>query len=111
MLNKALEEKSTIIIPPAVYYEMWRGFKHKAAPRKEQAFVQMCKMYSIGEMGLSAWECVAEIYGASRKTGKPVEDTDILIAAFCIVNGYTLVTHNTKHFGNIDGLQIVDWAE
>jgi hypothetical protein len=25
--------------------------------------------------------------------------------------GYTLVTHNTKHFQHISGLQIADWAE
>ena len=52
----------------------------------------MCSLYSIGEMSLPIWEQAADIYGKSRKTGNPIEDTDILIAAFCIVNGYVLVT-------------------
>ena len=36
---------------------------------------------------------------------------DILIAAFCVVNDYLLVTDNTKHFKDIDGLQFVNWVE
>jgi len=44
-----------------------------------------------------------------RKTGKTICDADILIAAHCIVNGYTLITHNTKHFENIEGLLLENW--
>ena len=43
------------------------------------------RAYEIGEMNLAAWEETANIYAYTRKAGKPVEDTDILIAAFCIV--------------------------
>ena len=101
----------SIIIPPATYYEVRRGFKHKSAPRKEKAFVRMCNLYSIGEMNLPIWEQAADIYGDTRKAGNPIEDTDILIAAFCIVDGYTLVTNNVKHFNGIDNLQLVNWSE
>jgi len=110
-LNRAIRLGNEIVIPPSTYYEVRRGFKHKAAPGKELAFSLMCQSYEIGDMNLAIWETAADIYAYTRKAGKPVEDNDILIAAFCIVNGYTLVTHNTKHFGDIDGLQIVDWAE
>jgi len=61
-------------------------------------------------MNLAAWEEAATIYAQTRKAGRPVDDNDILIAAFCIVNGYTLVTNNTKHFTDINSLLIVDWA-
>lgn len=101
----------SIIIPPSTYYEIRRGFKHKSSPRKEKAFTRMCGLYKIGEMSLPAWEQAAAIYGATRKAGNPIEDTDILIAAFCIVNDYTLVTNNVKHFKDIDGLKLVNWAE
>ena len=33
------------------------------------------------------------------------------IAAFCIVNNYTLVTANTRHFDMIEGVQLVNWVE
>ena len=110
-ITQVIRQGSAIIIPPSTYYEIRRGFKHKAAPGKEYAFSLICKTYEIGEMNLAAWEEAADIYATSRRAGRPVEDTDILIAAFCIVNGYTLVTNNTKHFEHIDGLQYVNWLE
>lgn len=36
-------------------------------------------------------------------------DSDILIAAYCIVNDYTLVTDNTSDFERIEGLKFVNW--
>jgi len=102
---------NSIVISPVTYYEIRRGFKHKAAPKKEKIFIRMCTMYPIGEMNLSAWETAADIYAESRKRGLPIEDTDIIIAAFCIVNDHTLVTNNKSHFENIDGLKFVDWSK
>ena len=109
-LNQALRQGATIIIPPTTYYEIRRGFKHKAAPGKEFAFSLICRSYEVGEMSLAAWEKAADIYAYTRKSGKTIEDTDILIAAFCIVNGYTLVSNNTKHFKHIRDLDITDWT-
>ena len=62
-------------------------------------------------MNLAAWEKAADIYALSRKNGKPIEDTDILVAAFCIVNNYTLVTNNVKHFEDVDGLIFKKWFD
>ena len=105
-----LAMNNSIVIPPVTYYEIRRGFRHKEAHGKEQVFNRMCKLYPIGEMSLSIWECAAQLYADLRKAKRTVEDADILIAAFCIVNGYTLVTHNTKHFEDIDELKVEDWS-
>ena len=110
-IKDALLQGDSIVIPPTTYYEIRRGFKHKAAPGKESAFSLICNSYEIGEMSLAVWEKAATIYANTRKAGKPVEDTDILIAAFCIVNEYTLVTGNKKHFEHIADLNYTDWSE
>ena len=110
-LNRAIKQGNTIIIPPSAYYEIRRGFKHKASPGKEFAFSLICKSYGIGEMSLAVWEQAADIYAKTRQNGNPIEDTDILIAAFCIVNNYTLVTNNVKHFKDIDGLIFKNWID
>ena len=110
-LNWAIRQGSTIIIPPSTYYEIRRGFKHKTSPGKEFAFSLICKSYGIGEMNLATWEKAADIYALTRKNGKPIEDTDILIAAFCIVNNYTLVTNNVKHFEDLDDLIFINWID
>ena len=108
-IRAALSDGNTFIIPPVTYYEIRRGFKRKTAPRKEKVFSRMCALYPIGEMSLAAWECAAEIYGDSCQQGKLIPDDDILVAAFCIVNDYTLVTHNVRHFEHIEGLKLVNW--
>jgi len=110
-LHLALQLGNMIVIPPSAYYEIRRGFKHKPALGKEFAFSLICQLCEIGETNLAVWEQAADIYADTRKSGKSVDDNDILIAAFCIVNGYTLVPHNTKHFTNIKGLQLVDWMK
>ena len=109
-LSHEISQGNTIVIPPSTYYEIRRGFKHKSAPGKEFAFSLICQALEIGEMNLSAWETAADIYANSRKIGKPIGDSDILIAAFCLVNACTLVTNNTKHFTGIAGLNIEDWT-
>ena len=110
-MDKAIKQGNTIVIPSVTYYEIRRGFKHKSAPGKEYAFLLICKSFTIGEMNIAAWEEAANIYGYTRKVGNPIDDTDIFIAAFCIVNNYTLVTNNVKHFKDMDGLIYENWIE
>ena len=98
----------TLIIPPLVYYEIMRGFCLNPAPSKEKGFKLVCEYCSIGALSNSCLETGAKIY-ADIKARNP-KDADILIAAFCIVNDYTLVTNNTKDFNDIDGLKLVDWT-
>jgi len=57
------------------------------------------------------WVKAAHIYADLRKMGFTVSDDDIFIAAFCLLNEYTLVTRNTKDFENITGLQQVNWID
>jgi tRNA(fMet)-specific endonuclease VapC len=41
--------------------------------------------------------------------GVPAPRLDLYIAATALEHGLILVTHNTKDFANISGLQVVDW--
>ena len=60
---------------------------------------------------IEVYEKATEIYIALKQKGQLIGDADILIAAYCLVNGYTLVTNNTNDFDRIDGLRIVNWYE
>jgi tRNA(fMet)-specific endonuclease VapC len=42
-------------------------------------------------------------------TGTPIGSNDLLIAAIALSNDLTLVTHNTREFGRINGLKYEDW--
>jgi tRNA(fMet)-specific endonuclease VapC len=41
--------------------------------------------------------------------GTPIGAYDLQIAAIALANNLTLVTHNTREFGRVDGLNIEDW--
>ena len=100
-----------MVIPSAVDYEISRGFHHTPNTRKEAVYNIMRVNCPVMEVNADIWDCVARIWAMLRKNGFTVGDFDILIAAFCLVNRYTLVTHNTKDFMHIDGLLLVDWMQ
>ncbi len=41
--------------------------------------------------------------------GTPIGPYDLQIAAITLANNLTLVTHNTREFSRVEGLQIEDW--
>ncbi len=57
----------------------------------------------------------ADLYGTInaqlRKTGLPIGDLDVMIAAHALAENLILVTHNTRHFERIEGLKMEDWTQ
>jgi len=100
----------TIVIPPVVYYEVQRGLLYKDAKNKLRLFQQFCIKYDVGRMDWDCWNTAAGIYARLRKMGKLIEDADIQIAAFCLVNDMTLVTSNASHFSRIPELKWENWV-
>jgi tRNA(fMet)-specific endonuclease VapC len=56
-----------------------------------------------------AAEHAARVRLALERRGTPIGPNDLLIAATALAHGLTLVTHNTREFSRVDGLQIQDW--
>ena len=97
------------VIPPVAYYEIKRGLLMTNAIAKARDFDVLCQDFEVGEMGARAWSEAARLYALHRQKGELAEDADLFIAAFCIVNDYTLVTNNIRHFEHIDELKLVNW--
>lgn len=53
----------------------------------------------------------SDLYTSLRKTGKLIDDIDILIAGVALSNNLVLVTHNENHFKRLEGLEIMDWSK
>ena len=109
--NRAIYAGGRFIIPPIVDYEIQRGLLYKPSPRKERIYFALRNHYGVGVMEPEMWVKSSHIYATLRKKGFTVGDDDIFIASFCIANGYTLVTRNTKDFTNIPGLSIENWMD
>ena len=99
-----------IVICPVVYYEVVRGFKIVDATRKFANFLRLYQNWQILPFDMAATEKAIDIYVQLHK-GQVIEDNDIYIAAVAMANDCTLVTANTKHFGRIENLKIVNWRE
>jgi len=58
-------------------------------------------------------DLAATTFGVIRSqletNGTPIGAYDLQIAAIALANNLTLITHNTREFGRIDGLQVEDW--
>ena len=117
--REVLQGVNPYAIPPMVIYEIMRWLRDNPTAdmqiytQKFDLLLQAVKHKSV--MTLEMWEKSADIYidliqkkrlSAVKSKNK---DADILIASFCLVNDYTLVTRNSKDFEHIDGLKIVDW--
>ena len=111
--EQEVEQGKAFIIPPIVLYEIQRGLLVKNMLKRLRNFENFCENIEIGEFNIQVWLKAAEIYAELSKQGKPVGtpyDGDVFIAAFCIINGYTLITSNKDHFERIDGLNFENWS-
>lgn len=107
--RQANDNGDECIIPAIVFYEITRGLLSVGATTKMRDFSDLCDEFGIAEITISVWREAARIYSILKKRGTLIEDSDIFIAAFCIVNDYVLVTNNTRHFEVVDGLNFINW--
>jgi predicted nucleic acid-binding protein len=99
-----------IIIPPFVYYEIKKWLLAINSKNKLLAFEKLLEKYGVDIIDKVIFDKALSIYIKLRKSGITIDDGDLLIAAYCIHYNYILVSNNTKHYKNIDNLQVVNWA-
>jgi len=103
---------SDIIIPAIVRFELYYG-AYKSDKQNETLIKLNDFLRSFDTIDIDSR--VAETAGKIRadldKKGTPVGPYDLLIAASALSREYKLVTHNTKEFSRIGGLEIEDWEE
>jgi len=110
-LKIAIKNGAQIATCSIVYYEIERGLKAAGSSRKLKAFYELyanLRHVYLDRRDLEAVRKSSDIYVELHK-GRQIEDNDIFIAAIAMVNDYTLITDNTKHFGRIEGIKIENW--
>ena len=101
----------SVKIPDLVYYEVLRGFEYSDSKKQKAGFEVFANHCGIVHMDLAALKEAAKQYAYLRKQGITIDDDDILIGSFAIRNGATLVTNNTKHFLNLNNIQLINWKK
>ena len=101
-----------ICISSITYAELLHGVeKSQAVERNRLALVLFLAPIKILPFSCEAAEEYGKIRAFLEKQGTPIGPMDLLIAAHAKAEKAILVTHNTKEFLRVNGLQIEDWAE
>lgn len=111
MLDKYLEEHGFVNLSVITYYEVLNGLYFKDAKNKLTSFEEFVALNEVLPLTDEIAKKAAEIYASLRKKGVIVGHNDIMIASTAIVNDMVLITNNTKHFKDIEGLEIENWAK
>ncbi len=107
--KQAVDSGNKCIIPAIVYYEVKRWLVLKNATAQLASFEKFCLStpnFTINQLCLDR---AIAIYVDLIRQGKSIGDFDIIIAAYCLVNGYVLVTDNVRDFERIEGLKFENW--
>ena len=112
VIGKLIEhEDDEICISTITYAEICYGLEKKGSAKlfnEVMSIMGKCTMVDFNNLQ-------SELYGKIRleleKSGTPLGNMDMLIAASALNVGAILITHNTKHFSKIKGLIVEDWYE
>jgi tRNA(fMet)-specific endonuclease VapC len=105
-----LPDEAVVAVSSIVAAELYYGAAKSNDPTGS---TQQVAEFLAGIEVLPVNESVAQRFGTLkahlRSTGQIIPDFDLLIASTALVYGYSVVTHNTRHFVRIPGLVVVDW--
>jgi len=94
------------------YGELLFGAHRSQQHTRNMAIVRrIASLFPVIEVDMPIMETFAEIKASLLQKGRPSDDMDIIIAATALVNNFVLVTNNERHFSNIRGLEIENWAK
>ena len=111
--KEIIDADNAYVVPFIVVYEIKRWLYDKPTKQNRVFAKEFDALFlhvrDDAEMPLDVWNKAAEIYIKLKQKGQLISDADILIAAYCLVNNYTLVTRNEDDFNRIDELRFVNW--
>jgi tRNA(fMet)-specific endonuclease VapC len=101
---------SDIVLCSVVVYELRYGAERAINPTIEHAKLDffLSPFVSMPFDDACALRC-AKIRRGVDRVGTPIGPHDLQIAAIALEHNLTLVTHNTREFNRIGGLNLDDW--
>ncbi len=82
---------------------------------RPQALEQYCldleQRFDCIGLGIESAQQAGRLRAHLKKLGTPIGEYDLLIAGIALANKLTVVTHNTREFSRVPGLQVEDWYE
>lgn len=102
--------KDGLAISSITLAELEYGVQASSNPLKNSvALLKFLSIVDILPFESGAAEEYGKICADLRKKGTPIGTMDMLIAAHAKSENLIVVTHNTREFIRVDGLQLEDW--
>ncbi|WP_026351319.1 type II toxin-antitoxin system VapC family toxin [Hymenobacter aerophilus] len=80
--------------------------------RQQQQVAEFRELFAEQVLPIGpALEIFADHKAALRRSGRPIDDFDILIGSTAVAHGFTLVTRNTRHFAGLANLPLENWID
>jgi tRNA(fMet)-specific endonuclease VapC len=88
--------------------ELYEGVYYSKDPgRSEETLQTFLGDFSVLQIDEEICRVFGKERGRLRRQGKTVSDFDLLIASTCLYHNLTLLTNNKKHYGRVEGLNII----
>lgn len=81
----------------------------KAPPHRRKSLDDLSKLVALLPVDEAVAEKFGEVQAWQLDHGLATPEQDLLNASVALVHGLILVTHNTRDYRNVPGLQSVDW--
>jgi len=99
-----------VAISSLVLAELRFGVRASARTRENlERLNQFLQVVEVADFDDASADAYSRIRLSLRQMGRPTGEMDMLIAAVALANDAILVTHNARHFENIEGLVLEDW--
>ncbi|AUT04716.1 VapC toxin family PIN domain ribonuclease (plasmid) [Nostoc sp. CENA543] len=108
----AAQQPEDILVSTITQLELYYGaYRSTQQERNLEILQRFFSQFTIIRLDPEAARIAGRIRAELAASGTPIGPYDVQIAAIAMANNLIVVTHNTREFGRVNGLQIEDWEE
>jgi tRNA(fMet)-specific endonuclease VapC len=97
-------------VPSIVAHELFHG-AYKGRRTEDHLARLEALQFEVLDFDREDARSAGEVRAALAAAGQPIGPYDVLIAGQAIARSLTLITHNTREFQRVPGLQFEDWED
>ena len=105
-------DRSDIFFSAIGVAELYFGARNSNHPQDNQELIdELVSWVTVLDFDHAAGALFGRIKAELKQSGRPINDSDLFIAATAISHDLVLVTNNLRHFERIPFLRIENWSE
>jgi tRNA(fMet)-specific endonuclease VapC len=106
---RALSQTAQVCISVITYAELLAGARQTESKHLQEKIADFTSLLKTIDWTASCARQFAAVRTDLLKSGTPIGNMDMLIAAAALAIKATLVTNNERHFSSVPGLKVANW--